>query len=487
MLHDIINEHVKKKERLETAGLDPYPASVKRTYSLAQTIKDFKKLLVTQKKFYVVGRAFAIRGQGGVSFFDLKDESGTIQIVFRKDNAKDSYDLIRDMLDIGDFIEVVGRAYLTKREEKSINTNAVRIITKSLRPIPSEWHGLSDTETRFRKRYLDLLLHPELKELFRKKSMSGKAVRDYLLQEEFLEVETPVLEQIPGGADAKPFITHHHALDINLYLRISLELHLKRLIVGGFEKIFEIGRVFRNEGIDDEHLQDYTQMELYWAYKDYNDLMPFIEKMVKYVIKNTFGTLITSWHGEKINWAKKWQRIDYFELLNKEWGIDASKISVKDLYKLAEKYKVKVSPGLSRGRVLDYIYKKTIRPKIIQPHFLINPPVDVETLAKRLPGKQNSVQRFQILAMGSELGKGFSELNDPLDQRARFEEQMRLRAKGDEEAQMMDEDFVEALEYGMPPTAGFGMSERLFAMVADKSVRETVFFPLLRPEGQKNE
>ncbi|HEY4524049.1 MAG TPA: lysine--tRNA ligase, partial [Candidatus Paceibacterota bacterium] len=393
----------------------------------------------------------------------------------------------RDMLDIGDFIEVVGRAYLTKREEKSINTNAVRIITKSLRPIPSEWYGLSDTETRFRKRYLDLLLHPELKELFRKKSRFWKSVRDYLLQEEFLEVETPVLEQIPGGADAKPFITHHHALDINLYLRISLELHLKRLIVGGFEKIFEIGRVFRNEGIDDEHLQDYTQMELYWAYKDYNDLMPFIEKMVKYVIKNTFGTLITSWHGEKINWAKKWQRIDYFELLNKEWGIDASKISVKDLYKLAEKYKVKVSPGLSRGRVLDYIYKKTIRPKIIQPHFLINPPVDVETLAKRLPGKQNSVQRFQILAMGSELGKGFSELNDPLDQRARFEEQMRLRAKGDEEAQMMDEDFVEALEYGMPPTAGFGMSERLFAMVADKSVRETVFFPLLRPEGQKNE
>ena len=475
-----MNERLAKREAMLAVGLDPYPISVKRNCSIREALVKFGALSKARKKITLAGRVRSLRDQGKIIFADIEDDSGRIQGVIHREVLGEDFDNVKKFMDSGDFVEITGPLFATSRGQKSIEARACRVVAKSIRPVPTEWFGLEDAETRLRHRYLDLLLNPELKEFFRKKSAFWRHTRNFLLGEDFLEVETPVLEAIPGGADARPFKTHHNALDIDLYLRISLELHLKRLLVGGFEKVFEIGRIFRNEGIDDEHLQDYTQMEFYAAYMDHEELMAMIEKMTKYVLKNTFGTLKIETKGKKIDWGKKWPRVDYFSLLSEEWGADAEKLEIGELYGLAKKRGVDVPPKLGRGRVLDYIYKKTIRPKLLDPQFLVYPPAEVEPLAKRVPGRPGRVARVQILALGTELGKGFAELNDPVDQRERFEEQMKLRAAGDEEAQRMDEDFVEALEYGMPPAAGFGWSERIFTLVAGKTVREGVFFPLMR-------
>jgi lysyl-tRNA synthetase class 2 len=327
---------------------------------------------------------------------------------------------------------------------------------------------------------LDILTHPELKEMFKKKSRFWQTVREELRVAGFVEVETPVLEAVPGGADAEPFVTHHNALNQDFYLRISLELPLKRLLVGGFEKVFEIGRIFRNEGIDREHLQDYTQMECYWAYADYEEMMKFTEELYKKIVKSILGKPISKFGENAIDWEKKWKRVDYYEIFKSESGLDLKKVTESDLFKKAKELKLTPEKHLGRGRLIDLIYKKVVRPKLIEPSFLIDPPVDVEPLAKRREDDPTRVERFQIMAAGTELGKGFSELNDPLDQRKRFEEQMALREKGDKEAQRLDEDFLEALEYGMPPAAGFGMSERFFAVLMDRPVREQQIFPLMK-------
>ncbi len=473
-------ERLKKLNNIQKLGVNPYPSKTNRKQTLATALK------MLGKKVAVVGRIRSFRPHGKITFADIEDTTGRMQVFFsQSDTPGEKYDFLVN-LDLGDFIQVEGEVFKTQAGEITVRASSYQLLAKSLLPLPSSWYGLKDEEERYRRRYLDLLLNPQIKEQFILKSKFWSVIRVFLLNKGFLEVETPVLEQTPGGADARPFTTHHHAQDIDLYLRISPELHLKRLLVGGFEKIFEIGRIFRNEGIDAEHLQDYTQMEFYFAYADYEQLMDLVEEMYKLAIKETFGTLTLEWQDQKIDWSKKWPRIEYFKLLSEHWGVDAQKLNVEELYELAEKLHVSVEPNLGRGRLLDYIYKKTIRPKLIQPQFLINPPADVEPLAKRLPDNSDLVQRMQVLAMGSELGKGFSELNDPLDQKERFEEQMKLRKQGDKEAQMMDKDFVEALEYGMPPAAGFGFSERLIAMLMEKPVREMVFFPIMKPEGKKN-
>src|SRR5258708_6946836 len=470
---------LEKLGKLKALGIDPYPASSKKTHTVAQALASEGKIVAT------AGRLFSLREHGNIAFADLKDETGRIQIFFQKKLLGDSFKHLK-LLDIGDFIQVEGEVVRTTTGEVSIAPSAYKLLTKSLEPLPSEWYGLKDPEIRLRRRYLDLLAHPELQQLFKKKTLFWQAMRNYLIQKEFLEVETPVLQPIPGGADARPFVTHQHAQDIDLYLRISLELPLKRLLIGGFEKVFEIGRIFRNEGISDEHLQDYTQLEFYWAYADYYQLMDFIQDMYQTVIQQTFGTLITKWNDQEIHWEGNWQKKEYTDLLNEHWQVKTEDMSVNDLYALAKKLEVKVEPNLGKGRLLDYLYKKTIRPKLIQPMFVINHPVEVEPLAKRLPDDPSKVQRMQVLAMGSELGKGFSELNDPIDQRERFEDQMKLREAGDEEAQMMDEDYVEAMEYGMPPNTGFGVSERLFSMLVDRPIREMVFFPTMKPNLKIN-
>lgn len=488
MIEDLRQERLKKKQRLEEAGIDTYPASVKRTAPISKIQKDWDALLTKQNPLAVAGRIFAIRGQGGVCFIDIKDEDAGIQIVFRKDNSDDfhpanggTFGLIRDALDIGDFIQAEGLPFVTKKGERSIDAKTVTMATKTLRPIPSEWYGISDQETRLRQRYLELIIKPETRGMFRQKTKFWNTFRTILIKNGFLEVETPVLELTTGGADAEPFATHHKALDLDMFLRISLELPLKKLLVGGFEKVFEIGRIFRNEGIDAEHLQDYTQLEFYWAYQDYKGLMKFIEKTYKQVIKATVGSMQTVRNGNTIDWSKKWETVDYFKIFKEQTGIDLNKATESELKAYAIKEKLDVAQHSGKGRLIDLIFKK-IRHTLIQPCFLINPPVEVEPLAKRIKPGSNKVARFQIIAGGTELGKGFSELNDPVDQRGRFEEQMKLREAGDSEAQMMDEEFVEALEYGMPPAAGFGISERLFAILMDKPLRETVFFPTLRPK-----
>ncbi len=479
MLEDLIKERRKKLDALRKAGIDPYPARVKRSFPIADAIRDFEKLAKSEKTISLAGRLRSMRDQGKIIFADLEDESGKIQIVLKEDTLKD-LPFWQSVLDMGDFVSATGTLFTTKRGEKSLEAKELQMAAKSLLPLPDKWEGIEDTELRLRKRYLDLIATPELRELFRKKTIFWETFRSALKEEGFLEVETPVLEAVPGGAEAEPFKTHHNALDTDFYLRISLELPLKRLLVAGFDKVFEIGRIFRNEGIDREHLQDYTQLEFYWAYHDYNDVMALMEKVYKEVVKNTCGTMTTMYNGQTIDWSKKWKNVDYVEAFKKANGIDPTEATRDELFKKAKELKLEAEKNFGKGRLIDLIYKKTVRPHLVDPCFLVNPPVEIEPLAKRHPENPKVVERFQIMAGGTELGKGFSELNDPLDQRARFEEQMKLREAGDTEAQHLDEDFLEALGYGMPPAGGFGISERLFSVLMDRPIRECVFFPLMR-------
>ncbi|MDZ4230022.1 MAG: amino acid--tRNA ligase-related protein, partial [Candidatus Veblenbacteria bacterium] len=369
----------------------------------------------------------------------------------------------------------------TKRGEVTVLATEITPLAKCLRPLPEKWHGLKDVEQRLRQRYLDLMMDSEVRQLFVKKSNFWRVVRGHLAGAGFLEMDTPALEAVAGGADANPFVTHHDALDHDFYLRISLELPLKRLLVGGFEKVFEVGKVFRNEGIDTEHLQDYDMCEFYWAYANYEDLMSFTQELYQEIVRGITGSLTTTCEGKHIDWAGEWPRKDYFELIRELTGEDLSGVTdVPKLHKLLEKHKVRYEENMGAGRLIDLFWKKLARPKVVGPLFVINHPVEVSPLAKRHPKDPARVQRMQIIVGGSELGNGFSELNDPADQRARFEEQMKLREAGDAEAQMLDEDFIAALEYGMPPAAGFGFSERLFSFIVDKPIRETVLFPPMR-------
>ena len=483
MLEDIIKEREKKLRALESAKIDSYPAKAERTHMAAEARGDFEKLEKKGGEVSLAARVTAIRDQGDIIFLDLTDESGKFQVVSKKDTTE-NFALWKSAVDIGDFISATGTLFKTKKGEESVAATKFAMLSKSLRPLPSEWYGVEDIETRLRKRYLDLALNKETQDIFRKKAVFWETFREHLKKEGFLEVETPVLEAIPGGAEAEPFKTHHNALDVDFYLRISLEIPLKKLLIGGFEKVFEIGRIFRNEGIDKEHLQDYTQLEFYWAYRDYNDLMKFVEEMYKSVIKKTTGGLTTTYGEQKIDWGKKWKRVDYVEAFMEANKLDPAKATRDELLKKAKELKLEPEKTLSKGKLIDLIFKKTVRAKLIEPCFLVNPPVEIEPLAKRSPENANVVERLQVVACGTELGKGFSELNDPLDQRRRFEEQEKARAAGDKEAQRLDEDFLEALEYGMPPAAGFGVSERFFAVLMDKPVRETVIFPLMRPRGK---
>lgn len=486
MLDDIVKERQKKLELFQGSNVDIYPARVKRTITAAAAIVDFNRLLKSKKKIFLVGRIMGLRDQGNLIFIDLADASQKIQSIFKKDVLK-NYTVLKKGLDIGDFIEVGGIAFITKKGEKSIEAKEARIISKSILPLPSEWYGVKDVETRLRKRYLDILLNPEAKNIFHNKAKFWNTFRSSLNNAGYLEVETPILESIPGGAEAEPFKTHHNALNEDYYLRISLELPLKKLLVAGYEKVFEIGRIFRNEGIDKEHLQDYTQLEFYSAYEDYNDLMKFVEKLYKEVIKSVCGKLKIKHEEVLINWGSKWPKVSYCVEFKKANKIDPSDTTKDELIKRANELNIKYEENIGVGRLIDLIFKKTIRPKLIQPCFLIDPPVEIEPLAKRSANNPKVVERIQVIACGTELGKGFSELNDPADQRQRFEEQMKLRESGDKEAQRLDEDYLEAMEYGMPPSAGFGVSERLFAVIMDIPVREAVIFPLMRAKNDLGE
>ncbi|HSX48946.1 MAG TPA: lysine--tRNA ligase [Candidatus Saccharimonadales bacterium] len=479
-LDTIREERIKKLEELKKLHINPYPSKI---------ILEGKHIKISEarksegKEVMVAGRVMGMRGHGAIVFGDLRDESGQIQTFFKEDNLKEKYKELK-LIDTGDFLALQGKVIKTQAGEITVEVNKFQLLTKSIRPLPSEWSGLKDEEERYRQRYVDLILNNDLKELFRKKAMFWQSMRSFLIEKGFLEVETPVLENTAGGADANPFITHHNALDIDLYLRISMgELWQKRLMVAGFEKTFEIGRQFRNEGIDREHLQDYSQMEFYWAYANYEDSMKLVEELYKYIAKATFGTLEFEINGHKIDLGKEWKKVDYTETIKEKMGVDISNASVDELKKKLKELKITFEKNADKGRLIDLLWKQ-VRKNISGPVFLTGHPVEVSPLAKRMTDRPDFVERYQVIIAGSENGNGYSELNDPIDQAERFKEQQKMREKGDEEAQMEDDDFVRALEYGMPPVSGFGVSERLFSFLANLSIREAVLFPLLRPENK---
>jgi lysyl-tRNA synthetase class 2 len=480
MLERIQKVKIEKLEKIKNFQQNPYPEKTGREAEIGEVIKNFDKF--QEQAVTIAGRVKSLRPMGGSAFGHIEDESGKIQMLLRKNNLPDdSYKLFVDTVEIGDIIEIAGKTFLTKKGEKTIEVSNWKMLAKNLRPIPTEYFGLKDTEMLLRQRYLDLMMNPETRELFRQKRIFWHEVRHYLVENGFLEVQTPVLEHIPGGAEAEPFITHHNALDQDFYLRISLELALKRLLVGGLEKVFEIGRVFRNEGIDRDHLQEYDMVEFYAAYWDLEKGMEFSEKMFKNIVHEILGSYIHEYESNKIDWEKPFPIVDYFTEFEKATGLDLeADLSAEALRAKADELKIKYEKAYSLGKMIDTIYKKTARPKLIQPCFLTGHPLAVSPLAKIDPSNPKKVLRFQIVAGGSELCNAFSELNDPIDQRKRFEEQMQARKAGDKEAQMMDEDYVEALEYGLPPAFGFGMSERLFSFIMNKSIRETIIFPPMK-------
>lgn len=478
---EIIKYRQEKVAKLEALHENPYPAKSFKNYSNSRIVEIHKDLIEAGEKVYVAGRVSSIRGHGKLSFVDLNDQSGKLQVILRADDLGSDLKLV-ELLDIGDFIEAHGPVIISKSGEISVLANNLRMLSKSIRPMPSAWYGLRDEETRMRKRYLELAQSSELRELFFKKALFWNKTREFLSQKGFLEVETPVLEVTAGGADANPFITHHDALGIDVFLRISMgELWQKRLLVGGFDKTFEIGRQFRNEGISREHLQDYSQMEFYWAYANYEDSMAFVEELYKYLVKEVFGTYQFTINNMEVDLNKEWEHINYTERIKKDLGIDVLSANEHELIAKIKDLKLEHKKSDTRGRMIDTLWK-SIRGKIAGPAFLVDHPVEVSPLAKRKSDNPKLVERYQVILGGTENGNGYSELNDPADQRARFEEQAEMREGGDVEAQMHDEDFVEALEYGMPPASGFGFSERLFATFVGRPVRECVLFPLVRPE-----
>jgi lysyl-tRNA synthetase class 2 len=480
MREDIIATKKEKLTKLTAAFGTAYPEYAPRTHTSQAVLDQFESFNGTDKQVSVVGRVRSLRVMGKIAFCHLEDGTGQIQGFFSLDALGDEFFLLfKETIELGDFISMTGAVFLTKQNEKSVRVEKWEILSKSLLPIPTEFYGLKDEEELLRRRYLDLLMNPETRELFVKKNLFWQTIRTTLAKEGFLEVQTPVLEHVPGGAEAEPFKTHHNALDQDFYLRISLELPLKRLLVGGYERVFEIGRVFRNEGIDREHLQEFDHMEFYTAYMNMEQGIELVEKLYKDVARAVLGETMQSQHeGDVIDWSKPFSRVDYFTEFKKETGIDlSSDISVDDLKKKANELGIRYEPSAGKGRMIDTLYKKTVRQKLIQPCFLVGHPLEVSPLAKIDPTNPRRTLRFQPIVAKSEVGNGFAELNDPTDQRQRFEEQMKLREAGDAEAQMLDEDFLQALEYGMPPACGFGLSERLFAILMNRSVRETVIFP----------
>jgi lysyl-tRNA synthetase class 2 len=478
-------DRLRKLYNLKDLNINPYPAKVNRDTYVKEFINNFDKLNSEQKKVTIAGRIRSLRSHGNLTFVNLEDESGSVQVVISKKelNNINEYKVFSKNIDNGDFMQFSGLSFVTHKGENSLLAKDFKILSKTLRPIPDAWYGLKDEEERYRKRYLDILLNPELKDMIKKRAKFWQSMRQFMLNKGFLEVETPVLETTPGGADAEGFVTHHNALNMDLYLRISTgELWQKKLMVAGFEKTFEIGRQFRNEGMDAEHLQDYTQIEFYLAYADYKKGMEIVEEMYKYVAQETFNTLKFKIRGFDIDLGKKWERYDYRETVLEKTGIDILDTNEKEIKTKLDNLNVSYDKkGFNITRAIDNLWKYC-RKQIAGPGFLVGVPITVSPLAKKDDNYPEIAQRFQPIIAGSELGNGYSELNNPIEQEQRFKEQQKLREAGDKEAQMHDKGFVEALEYGMPPTCGFGTSERLFSFLMDKSARETQLFPLLKPK-----
>ncbi len=483
-------DRLKKLDLIKSAGMDPYPTRVDRDMTVAAFLADFANLESasnpeSKKEIAIAGRIMSMRGHGAIIFADIFDGTGRVQTLIQKGELSDEqFELFVNAVDQGDFIAAKGTAFTTQRGAQSLQVKSWTMASKSLNALPSEWYGLKDEEARYRERYVDILLNQELRDTFIRRSKFWNTIRTFLLDQDFIEVETPVLESEPGGADARPFMTHHNALDIDIFLRISAgELWQKRLLVAGFPKVFEIGRIFRNEGMSAEHAQDYTQLEFYQAFSDYNEGMKMIQALYRKIATDVYGTTKFSIRGFDIDLADEWTTVDYCDVIEKTYGINPLTATDEDAADAAKKAGVEIDKGApNKARIIDTLWKQ-IRKTLSGPAFLIGVPAYLEPLAKRSSKNREVVERFQVLLAGSEMGKGFSELNEPLDQEERFAGQQTMRDAGDDEAQRMDEDYVHALEYGMPPAFGFGVSERLFSFLENKSIREAQLFPLLRPKN----
>lgn len=434
------------------------------------------------------GRVMSFRDQGGIIFLDLFDGTGKVQTLIKKDTIGDSmFDLCVATVDVGDFIEVTGVTFTTNRGVQSLLAESWKMLAKSLRPIPDSWYGLKDEDERYRKRYIDMLLNPDVRDIARKRSVFWNAIRKFLLDRGFIEVETPIIATMTGGAEARPFVTHHNALDIDAYLRISLELPLKKLVAGGLPRVFEIGRVFRNEGMSFEHAQDFTFVEFYASFMDSREGVPMLIDMYRTVAQETFGTQKFRINGLDFDLSDEWPTLHYGEMLQKEYGIDPLTVTKEEVHAVLKKHDIAFDAATTDvGRGVDLLWKR-IRKTIAGPAVMIGMPVYLEPLAKKNKADPRLVDRFQLLIGGSELGKAFNELNDPADQKERFMEQQKLRDAGDDEAQMADMEYVEAMEYGMPPMFGFGVSERFFSFLLGTSIREAQLFPLMRPKTEEKD
>jgi lysyl-tRNA synthetase class 2 len=487
-INELIEQRMKKLEELRQSGIEPFGGSFHADSKASELLNKYasvekETLEADPVHCSLAGRIVARRDFGKAAFAHIQDTTGKIQVYFRKNILEEKFLLLKK-IDIGDIIGLKGRLFRTKTDELTVEVDDFVLLAKSLRPLPEKWHGLRDIETRYRQRYVDLIVNPQVKETFVKKSIIIKAIRDFLESKGFIEVETPMMHQIPGGATARPFKTHHHALGTDLFLRIAPELYLKRLLVGGYERVYELNRNFRNEGISTKHNPEFSMLEFYIAYRDYNFLMSLTEELITSVAHKTLGTLKVPYGDEMIDLTPPWPRIPMLDAL-KEKGVS------QEIFHESEKARewakannIDIEKGATIGKIIDEIFKEKVEPELIQPTFIIDHPVELSPLAKKKPENPELVERFELFVAAREIANAFSELNDPIEQKQRFMKQVEAKDRGDEEAHWMDEDFVRALEYGMPPAAGEGIGiDRLVMLLTNsQSIRDVILFPQLKPE-----
>ncbi|MBP2655839.1 MAG: lysS [Firmicutes bacterium] len=481
-MNELMRVRREKMAAIEARGIEPFGRKYNFTHRAAQVLEEFEQL--EGKSVRLAGRIMAVRGHGKASFAHIMDMSGRIQLYFRQDVlGADGYEEF-GLIDIGDIVGVEGEVFRTNRGEISVKVTGLEILAKSLRPLPDKWHGLKDVETRYRQRYLDLIVNPEVRDTFIARSRIIQSIRRNLDNKGFLEVETPMMQPIAGGAAARPFITHHNALDMNLYMRIAPELYLKRLIVGGFEKVYELNRNFRNEGISIKHNPEFTMVELYQAYADYQDIMQLTEEIYVAVALDVLGTTKITYQGQEIDLTPPWTRMTMTEAVKKFSGVEFAAKSVEEARAIADSLEVKYDKKDGIGKILSNIFEEVAEEKLIQPTFIIGHPTEISPLAKRNKENPDITDRFEFFIYGREMGNGFSELNDPIDQKERFLAQVADRESGDDEAHMMDEDYVIALEHGLPPTGGLGIGiDRMVMLMTDNySIRDVILFPHMRPQ-----
>lgn len=486
-INEQMQVRIDKMHKIEEHGWKPFGYRFLYTHRAADIAAQFDELSEKETEVKMAGRIMAIRGHGKTCFMDMQDKTGRIQVYVRKDViGEENYALIK-LMDIGDTVGITGTAFRTHMGELSIKANSVEMLSKSLRPLPEKWHGLKDVETRYRQRYVDLIVNPEVRDTFVKRSQIIRSVREVLDSHDFLEVETPILNTIAGGAAARPFISYHNALDMQVYMRIAPELYLKRLIVGGMDRVYEMGRVFRNEGIDNRHNPEFTSVEIYQAFADYRDMMDLTEEVVVKTAEKVLGTTTINYEGTTIELASPWKRMSMIEAVKEYSGKDFTNVTdLEEARAIAKELNVAVEPSFGIGKIINACFEEYVEDKLIQPTFITGHPKEISPLAKSNSENPEITDRFEAYIYGREICNGFTELNDPIDQKERFLKQVEERANGDEEANMMDEDFVNALEYGLPPTGGLGIGiDRLVMFLTNSStIRDVLFFPTMKPLGK---